>query len=184
MLFSNSLVPGTGLDLAPFQKMLLRTSYLRHSLCWQGPQRSVIVRADVENICCTSLEMTMNKELVLCIQHSLDNLRALGVSTLLVYDALGSRFRLRTTVCFSSSVFLSSHLVTQHWACTGLSYRANTEELCITIHRGRKEVTATTNFASIIFLPKGLAFPKATMLDGSSLSLGLREQLITSPFWG
>lgn len=179
MLMGNCLVPRTRLNLASFQETLLKTSHLEHSLTWQGPQRSVIRRADVENICCTSLEMTVNKELVLCTQHSLDNRRALSICTLLVYGTWQLSTGFGTMVCFPSGTFLSLHLVIQHWACTGLSHRANTEELSVTIHRGWKEVTATTDFASIIFLCMGRrlslflhspfsrsAFPKATVLDG------------------
>lgn len=101
MLMGNSLVPRTRLDLAPFQEMLLKTSYLEHSLTWQGPQRSVIRRADEEDICCASLEMTVNKELVLRTQHSLRDLRALSICILLVYGSWQLSVGFRTMALLS-----------------------------------------------------------------------------------
>lgn len=102
---------------------------------------------------------------VLCIQQFRESK---VICTLFVYNALGSSASGSEPWCAFQAVPFFTAIGT-----TLSMHRASTEEICITVHRECKEVTLSTDFASI-FLPKRRrAFPfspescpsEVTMLD-------------------
>lgn len=125
----------------------------------------------------------MNKEFILYLHHSLGNLRALSICTLLNYDAFASStLSSEPQFAFQALPFFTSRdsSLSMHRAASQSRHRGRLHRCSQSIQRSHCNHKFCLYHFSTHWkmVPPGFCISQGPKLDGNSLSLGLREQLM------